>query len=525
MALLFAGSLVSVWRMYRASARQPEPLFHLRFTSRPAAPFTFLNIVFINPELHESAVLPAIIRHEQAHARQWHGIDLLLAELNRVFYWFNPGAWLIKSAVRENLEFIADERAVRLGGDIKAYQYQLLHAVTAVQPGGGITSRFAFYQLKNRIMMMNKKRSGRGHHLRYLLLLPLVLIVMVVAARHRTEQAAALSKQAQNPPATGALRMADTLPHKVVEEAMWKQAEYNSKGYIVYVRTNNGRPLAVAIDRSGKTAAKLLLNAGDKAVKDFEKKYGSIPPPPPPPVKPGNGVIIEAGRVNTEQHNNGHYTIYTDTLIGISHENQDARKRVVAGRLPDALYVLNGETVTKEYILALAPATISSISVLKNEQAVKKYGEAGLNGAIEVELKKTEHGEVVVMGQAAGPFSAADTVPLRPTVPDVYIKVQQQAEFIGSFRKFLEQNLRYPSKAQDQGIQGTVTAQFIVDLNGRVSDIGLDNRSPVKNALLFQEVKRILTISSGNWRPAMRDGKPVKSWHSQPVTFVLQEVR
>jgi bla regulator protein BlaR1 len=64
--------------------------------------------------------------HEQVHVNQWHTIDILLAELSSIFYWFNPGIWLMKKAVRENIEFITDRKILNKGIDSKTYQYSLV---------------------------------------------------------------------------------------------------------------------------------------------------------------------------------------------------------------------------------------------------------------------------------------------------------------------------------------------------------------------------------------------------------------
>src|SRR3546814_20755908 len=78
--------------------------------------------------LHSAEEQRAIIAHEKVHAKEWHTADILAGELNRIFYWFNPGAWLMITAIRENLEFITDRRVISDGTDAKTYQYSLVKA-------------------------------------------------------------------------------------------------------------------------------------------------------------------------------------------------------------------------------------------------------------------------------------------------------------------------------------------------------------------------------------------------------------
>ncbi|HEX5551878.1 MAG TPA: M56 family metallopeptidase [Chitinophagaceae bacterium] len=142
-------------------------------------PFSFFRNIYINPSLYHTEELANIITHEKIHVRGWHTIDVLTGEVNNIFYWFNPGAWLMKTAIRENLEFIADQKILKSGADAKAYQYSLIR-VSSAPFAIPLVNHFNFSHLKARIRMMNKKRSSGFHLLRYLFLLPVITIVIVV---------------------------------------------------------------------------------------------------------------------------------------------------------------------------------------------------------------------------------------------------------------------------------------------------------------------------------------------------------
>lgn len=132
-------------------------------------PFSFFRHIYVNPSLHSPEELQAILQHEAIHVKEWHSADVLMGEINNVFYWFNPGAWLMKTAIRENLEFLTDRTMLRTGVDRKVYQYSLVQ-VNAAQYAAGITNNFNFSHIKNRIRMMNKEKSSRLHLSRYALL-------------------------------------------------------------------------------------------------------------------------------------------------------------------------------------------------------------------------------------------------------------------------------------------------------------------------------------------------------------------
>jgi hypothetical protein len=66
-------------------------------------PFSFGNAIFINPQLHSEEDLRQIIHHEFVHVKQKHTIDILWGEMLCMLNWYNPFAWLIRKAIRQNL--------------------------------------------------------------------------------------------------------------------------------------------------------------------------------------------------------------------------------------------------------------------------------------------------------------------------------------------------------------------------------------------------------------------------------------
>ena len=85
-------------------------------TSEYASSFSFFSYVFVNPSTstHE---MQEIMNHEREHIQQRHWLDLLLVELICVVQWFNPFAWIYARLVRQNHEFLADEKALQCSVD------------------------------------------------------------------------------------------------------------------------------------------------------------------------------------------------------------------------------------------------------------------------------------------------------------------------------------------------------------------------------------------------------------------------
>lgn len=83
--------------------------------------------------------------------------------------------------------------------------------------------------------------------------------------------------------------------------------------------------------------------------------------------------------------------------------------------------------------------------------------------------------------------------------------------------KFLQQNLEYPKDAKDHNIQGIVYATFIVEKDGKLSNITiLRGLHPSCD----KEVLRVLALSP-DWSPGVQDGRKVRVRYNLPVRFVL----
>ncbi len=66
-------------------------------------PFSFGRSIFINQHQHKEEELKEIIRHEFIHVKQRHTADILWSELLCMLNWYNPFAWLIRKAIKQNL--------------------------------------------------------------------------------------------------------------------------------------------------------------------------------------------------------------------------------------------------------------------------------------------------------------------------------------------------------------------------------------------------------------------------------------
>jgi bla regulator protein BlaR1 len=191
-AILFALRLIvqllSLYKLYRDSEPGHVHNYPVRLIDGDVSPFSFWRSIYINPSKLSPSDLEKVLEHEQVHVNQWHTLDILLAELSTVFYWFNPGIWLMKKAVKENIEFITDCKILQRGIDSKQYQYSLLNVSMAGSPNK-LVNNFNISTIKKRIVMMNAKRSSRLNLGRYIFVAPAVIILLLVFSISRADVA------------------------------------------------------------------------------------------------------------------------------------------------------------------------------------------------------------------------------------------------------------------------------------------------------------------------------------------------
>ena len=106
----------------------------------------------------------------------------------------------------------------------------------------------------------------------------------------------------------------------------------------------------------------------------------------------------------------------------------------------------------------------------------------------------------------------------------VHEHVEQMPEFPGGQKallKFLQNNVRYPTFASANKIQGRTIVSFVVEPDGSVDNVEVAKSS---SSVLDEEAVRVVK-KFPKWKPGMIDGKPVRVKYCVPVNFKLQEVK
>ena len=104
----------------------------------------------------------------------------------------------------------------------------------------------------------------------------------------------------------------------------------------------------------------------------------------------------------------------------------------------------------------------------------------------------------------------------------IFMVVETMPEFPGGQQalfKYLGENVKYPVIAQENGIQGRVICQFVVNKDGSIVDVVVVRSSGEPS--LDKEALRVIN-SMPKWKPGKQRGKPVRVKYTVPVNFRLQ---
>ena len=153
-------------------------------TNKDIAPFSFFRYIFYNPNNFDKLELESILKHERAHSSQQHSLDLLVAHLVAIVMWVNPFSWLYKKNIEQNLEFLADNTAIKKVSSSRVYKYTLLK-VSGNQFFTPITNNFYSSLIKKRIVMLHKSKSKKRNAFKMALILP-ALAVFLLSFNTRT---------------------------------------------------------------------------------------------------------------------------------------------------------------------------------------------------------------------------------------------------------------------------------------------------------------------------------------------------
>ncbi|MEG1564390.1 MAG: M56 family metallopeptidase [Bacteroides sp.] len=466
--LRFLVQLFSILRLRiqcRAEEVQGTRIYRLK---QKAGPFSFFQWIFVHPSSHTGKELEEILTHELTHVRQHHSVDVVFSELMCIACWFNPFAWLMKREVRSNLEYMADHRVLETGHDYRTYQFHLL-GLAHQKAAANLSNSFNVLPLKNRIKMMNKKRTKEIGRAKYLMFLPLAILLIVIS---NIETVARTTKN-------------------IAKEM---------------IQTMTPAPLIQTPPQDKKKAvAKKVVKADDSPLFEVVEQMPEFPGGIPAMME----FITTTLRYPATAHANG------------------TQGRVIIQFVVEKDGTVNEAKAIKKVSSELDTEAIRIVSSMPKWTPAKQKGQAvrvkytipisfRLSGPTPAKVKENALEEVTVV-----PYNSVHNTNAAPEEP-IFQVVEQMPQFPGGINElmsFFGKNIKYPVDAQKNGKEGRVIASMVIDKQGNVTQAKiLKGIYPSLDA----EALRLI-YSMPKWEPGKQRGVNVNVKYTIPISFKLNK--
>ncbi len=432
--------------------------------------FSFFRMIFLNQAHHSPKDLEQIKAHEEVHVREYHSVDALLIHLAIIFQWFNPFVWLLKYAIYENHEFIADRETSREATDYK-YQDLMLKQAAGI-PLSTLVHPFNKLSLKRRFKMLLKNQSKKINLLKYLLLIPLAgALFWGISCENKGSSS--LSGEDESWAENAVNSLMDNQKGKELVAYMSDSSSHQA--YFVNVKEPKGHP---------KPENQLLLK-GSQTVQEYLNN--KIQYPEEAKINNISGIVyayFEIDRKGKVQN--------ARIINGIS-ESFDKEVLDAINNMPDWEPAQSmGQNLLMQILMPV------SFSQIATQDDSKKYVQrVGLPSKL-IEDEESDEKQ------------------------KTYIVVDEQPKFPGGEQartQYLTDNIEYPQEAQDTGIQGTVYVSFIVEADGSITDAkvlrGIGGGCDEEALEVVENMP--------DWEPGKKDGEPVRTQFNMPMRFTLSE--
>lgn len=444
-------SLISTFRIIKKGSVKSNKFPRIIISGNQIPPFSFFPYAVIPAEEYKSGNYDDILDHEFAHIRQGHTFDLLLSELFIAFQWFNPLVWFLKRSVILNHEYLADNVSIK-NKSHKEYQYRLLN----FQPGlKKISLAHSFNSLiKNRIIMINKKPTPRMATLKNIVILPVVAFVVYAFATPEYHYP-------ETPVSDGLITINETpaIFQKEVKGIVMDEAGKPIENVSIVTTGTMGNAFGALTGKDGKfsfmglrddASITFTCNGYNRLTvrADFSKEMV---------VKMIKEIVTDGSK--------------TDPNWASNAAQRQTQLVVIDGVISDKN--INDARKDLGYNMGIG-------KMLSAKEGTEKYGEKGSKGVYEITTRK----KALEMGLKP-PFPRLDQQDY-PTF---------QGQRYGHFNQWVIDNAKYPAEAKEKGIEGWVSVNFTIELDGSLSNIAA---AGVVDPLLVNEIMRVVK-SAPKW--------------------------
>lgn len=534
-------------------------------------PFSIFRFIVMSVKDYETS-RQYILTHEQEHIRLAHTYDLLLLQGMKIFQWFNPFIWFLSRDLKAVHEYEADQAVINQGIDAKSYQQLLVMKVVGnrLQP---FTNNLNHGSLKKRIIMMYQKPSNRWLMLKALCAIPVAaLTINTFATPTETDPVEDMVKtlETTNVPTINEVKENVLTTVESVDETPFAIHPVADQYGRILSFTHEGKPA----DGYFECTAEYVFIDGRQATEAELRNYKTL-------LANSTFEMLKTEK-GTAKYNykDKHGIIVIHTQEASTAPDDDNPLVIVNGveiNLPADLKTLNDETIAKA--LNIKEDDVESITVLKDAAATTLYGERGKNGVIEIKVKSAflnklpgiqqnedgsysingrkvqkilvngkEYFKALSDGQEKLAIEDAEIPTIQNAIHDdpIFDIVEEPAQYPGgqaALMQYLAQNIRYPKISAENGVQGRILVQFVIEKDGSLSNFKVvKDAKPVSDGItvnaqgtaaegnnILQEAYGALNIEAlrvlrgmPNWTPAKQRGQVVRLKYTLPVTFRLQ---
>ncbi|MBC8985512.1 TonB family protein [Pedobacter sp. N36a] len=469
--IYLAGVMIfSLFFMYKLAA-----VYRLLKQNTTGNAFSFFSKKRIDPSLPQLGI---INKHEEIHMTQLHSLDILFFELLSIFTWFNPIIYGYKYTIKNIHEYLADEEAAKFQGDKEQYALLLLSKAFGIAPNSLTNTFFNKSLIKKRIFMLHKKRSTRTAILKYGLFLPLFAITLVLSS--------------------ATIRSNETIIAVTEEIPLNEPLTAINEVIVAPVKASLSSKKAKMIKT---TVLDLKSPVWDKFY-DFSRKRIRYP-----------AAAQESG---LQGHSQIKFSLKAGEVSNIS-----ILKKLGAGCDAEVIRVLTayeGFTAAQDgnYTLPVLFKNDESASPIKNPVLTKLKGYTNLNLITIIGFGK------ITATAAEGKTGSLNEAAV--SVEDVkvydFVNVDRHPSFPGgmaNFYSYIKNSIKYPKEAYANKIEGKTFLSFIVEKDGKLSDIKVERTLGYGTD---EEAIRVLK-ESPKWDPAIMNRTPVRVKYNIPISFSL----
>lgn len=503
--LRFLVGLFQLYNIYRRGSKQAMGKYTLVYSEEVKAPFSFMRCLFWPAELEdENLEREYMLRHEETHILQYHTLDVLFSEIIKAICWFNPLAYRYSQALRDVHEYLADA-AVLQNANRKQYGHLLIRQSLS-GPSIALVNHFSTSQLKKRIhMMMRKKTEGRAQ-LRYALSLPLLVALGFLFAQINIEaQVPTTSQNSTLPPPP------PMMAPGVVEKGK-AEAPYSSMSKEVIIRR----------DTTPKVVEERVVQ-GFPLNPTQEREVPVIGYPSKP--NSTNEIVVVG------------YASKRDSIPGEVFKVVEKMPEYPGGSTELLKFLAQNirypEMAKKENIqgMVVVQFIIGKDGAIIDPHVVQGIGGGTNEEALRVVKMMSKWKPGLQKGQAVNvQFNLPIRFMLEGVVTEkkgdapreVFRVVEQMPAFPGGqgdLLEFLAENIKYPKVAKDNGVEGMVVVEYIIEKDGSIS-----NAQVVKGigAGCDEEALRVVNAMP-NWLPGKQRGQVVPVKFNLPIRFKLED--